>query len=107
MADYSYQFTKTEKNADEAAELISLLANSVRFRIFQVLCHEHPSVKDLAQRVEANSAQISKYLSDLYDRGIVDRNKVANEAFYSLKSIAIKRLVHTIETLDAPNLQAL
>ncbi len=80
----------------EAAAFLKALADPVRLQIIDLLRKEELSVGEIVNVLDLPQPTVSRHLSYLYQRHLVERRKEANQVFYSVKSRRITRLCESV-----------
>ncbi len=70
---------------EAVAELFSVLSESSRLRILQILQAGPSSVGELVERSGLKQANMSKQLGILLSAGVIERRAEGNRAIYSIK----------------------
>jgi ArsR family transcriptional regulator len=87
---------KHSELTDEAMELIAerfkALSDPLRLRILNTLRDGELIVGDLADALDANHANISKHLQQLFGAGFVKRRKQGLHVYYALADRSVMRL---------------
>ena len=74
----------TDTNAFAIAERFKALAEPMRLRLLQALRGGERSAGDLAERIGAGQANVSKHLQVLMQQGFVDRRKDGTTSWYRI-----------------------
>lgn len=86
-------------NADQAAELLTVLGNSKRLAILANLLEEELSVGTIAQRVELSQSALSQHLARLRALGLVETRRDRQMIYYSCRSDAVRRLLAELDRI--------
>lgn len=83
-----------------AAEMMSLLSDSSRLRIFWLLCHCEECVVNISAMTEMSSPAVSHHLRILKDGGLIVSRRDGREVYYTAADSPQCRLLHgTVEKL--------
>lgn len=91
-----------EAKANEAASLLTALANPRRLMILCELAHGERSVNELVRRVSLQQAAVSQHLAKLRQAGVVGTRPEAQMVFYRLKSPAAVAVINTLSGIFCP-----
>jgi DNA-binding transcriptional ArsR family regulator len=69
---------------EKIAKLFSAFSDATRLAILQELKERPKAVGELVAAVGVSQGNMSKQLQVLYEAGILEREKVGNQAFYSI-----------------------
>jgi DNA-binding transcriptional ArsR family regulator len=86
-----------ERNSDEAAVLLTAMANQKRILILCNLARGEMQVSALAEKVELSQSALSQHLAKLRNQGLVVTRREAQTIYYSINS---KPVLHVLKTLD-------
>jgi ArsR family transcriptional regulator len=76
---------------EEVSALFRLLAEPMRLRILQAVCHQPRNVNDIVAVTGGTQANISKHLALLTMAGILWRHKEGQRVFYGVENrLAVK-----------------
>jgi ArsR family transcriptional regulator, virulence genes transcriptional regulator len=90
---------KLGDNADEAAALLSLLANGKRLTIMEHLIDKEMSVGAIAEKVSLSQSALSQHLAKLRGMNLVETRRERQTIYYSCHSEAVRRLLGTLEEM--------
>ena len=91
---------KLGNNAEEAAALLSLLANGKRLTIVEHLIdNEEMSVGAIAEKVSLSQSALSQHLAKLRSMNLVETRRERQTIYYSCHSEAVRRLLGTLEEM--------
>ena len=90
---------KIKDNADEAAELLSLLANGKRLIIVEHLIDNEMSVGAIAKKFSLSQSALSQHLAKLRGLELVETRRDRQMIYYSCKSAAVRRLFVTLDDI--------
>lgn len=80
----------------EALEQVALyfraLSEPTRLQILRTLGNEEMSVGEIAEQVNSSTANVSRHLAHLAQRGLVVRRSVGNAVFYQIDDPAVQQL---------------
>lgn len=82
--------------AEEAAALLSAMANTKRLLVLCNLVEGERSVGDLAQLVDLSDAALSQHLSKMRALGLVRTRRDGQTIFYSLASENVRAVLDTL-----------
>jgi len=92
---------KLGENADEAANLLSLLANGKRLTIVEHLIDNEMSVGAIAKKLSLSQSALSQHLAKLRTMNLVETRRDKQTIYYSCNSESVRRLIGTLsEMLD-------
>lgn len=83
-------------HAEDAAQLLTAMANQKRLMILCHLLDEELSVNDLAGRVELGQSPLSQHLAKLRALGLVSTRRVGQQIYYRLASDEVSGVLHTL-----------
>lgn len=87
------------RNADSAAELLTVLGNGKRLAIVAYLLEEELTVGTIARRVKLSQSALSQHLARLRKLGVVETRRDRQMIYYSCRSDAVRTLVDTIDRI--------
>ena len=87
------------KNADEAAELLALLANKNRLAIIEQLVDKEMSVGAIAKKLSLSQSALSQHLARLRSGNLVETRRERQTIYYSCTSRPVQRLLSTLMTM--------
>ncbi|WP_248305918.1 metalloregulator ArsR/SmtB family transcription factor [Devosia sp. MC1541] len=85
-----------EPRAEEAAQLLTAMANPKRLLVLCNLLHQERSVSDLAKLVGLEQSPLSQHLSKLRASGLVKTRRDGQTIYYRLSSENVTRLLTTL-----------
>lgn len=88
-----------ERNSDQAATLLSAMANQKRLLILCNLARGEMQVGVLAERVQLSQSALSQHLAKLRNQGLVATRREAQTIFYSINSNPVLQMLRTLDTL--------
>ena len=88
--------TRLAENADDAAQLLALLANGKRLTILEHLLEGEMSVGALAKKFSLSQSSLSQHLARLRSLGLVETRRERQTIFYSCKSEPTRRLIEML-----------
>lgn len=91
--------SKFVEHADDAAALLSLLANGKRLAIIEQLLRKEMSVGAIAEKVSLSQSALSQHLAKLRSLNLVETRRDRQMIYYSCKSDAARRLLGTLEEI--------
>ena len=95
--------TRLAENADDAAALLALLANGKRLTIIEHLLEREMSVGAIAKKVALSQSALSQHLAKLRSLNLVETRRDRQMIYYSCKSEAARRLLHTLDGIFEKN----
>lgn len=90
---------KLQDNADQAAAILSLLANEKRLTIVEHLIDEEMSVGTIAKKVSLSQSALSQHLAKLRSMNLVETRRDRQTIYYSCKSEAVRDLLGTLRIM--------
>lgn len=81
---------------EQAAELLSLMANEARLRVFVMIMEEEWDVTSLAAAVNLSQSALSQHLKKLRDAKVVSVRRDAQTIYYSCRSEAVLKICATL-----------
>jgi ArsR family transcriptional regulator, virulence genes transcriptional regulator len=90
---------KLGKNADEAAELLALLANKNRLAIIEQLLDREMSVGAIAKKLSLSQSALSQHLARLRSGNLVETRRDRQTIYYSCTSQPVQKLLRTLMTM--------
>ena len=92
------------RNADKAAEFLTLLGNSKRLAIMSHLLESELSVGAIAEKVSLSQSALSQHLAKLREQGLVAYRREAQVLFYRVEDPRALRLLALLHELFCPDL---
>jgi DNA-binding transcriptional ArsR family regulator len=89
----SMNITELEPRAEEAAQLLSAMANPKRLLILCNLLEQERSVGELSRIVALEQSPLSQHLSKLRALGLVKTRRDGQTIFYRLASQAVTKVL--------------
>jgi ArsR family transcriptional regulator len=91
---------KTPAQYEARAKIIKALAHPARLRIVDELAeHGERCVCELTELIGSDMSTVSRHLAQLKEAGIVDVEKRAQMAFYSLRVKCLTRFFECVESV--------
>jgi len=90
------KIAELEKSAEEAASLLTAMANTKRLMILCNLLEQDLTVGVLAERVQLAQSPLSQHLSKLRALGLVKARRDGQLVHYSLASDAVRQVIATL-----------
>lgn len=87
------------ENADEAAQLLKVLANGQRLRVLCLLVNEELSVGEINERIDLSQSALSQHLAKLREEGLVTTRREAQTIYYQLTSGPTKRIISELHDI--------
>jgi ArsR family transcriptional regulator, virulence genes transcriptional regulator len=87
------------ENADEAAQLLKVLANGQRLRVLCLLVDEELSVGQINERIDLSQSALSQHLAMLRAEGLVTTRREAQTIYYRLTSGPTKRIISELHDI--------
>lgn len=88
--------TDLEHSADEAAQLLTAMANPKRLLILCYLLEQERTVRDLSYVVELEQSPLSQHLSKLRALGLVRTRREGQSIYYRLASDEVTKVLATL-----------
>jgi DNA-binding transcriptional ArsR family regulator len=88
---------------EQAADLLSLMANEARLRVFVLIMEEEWDVTSLAAAVNLSQSALSQHLKKLRDAKVVSVRRDAQTIYYSCKSDAVQKICNTLNEIFQPS----
>lgn len=95
---------RMQQNADEAAELLKLLANPTRLMVLCALVTREHTAGELEELARLSQPAMSQHLARLRHHELVDTRKDGARVYYSLKHPGVKQIVSTMHGIYCPNI---
>ncbi len=86
-----------EKDLMRICRGLQALAHPTRLKIICAIYHQELTVQGIARFVGSSPSNISQQLSRLYDLKLLNRRRVKNRIYYSLKDEHIVKIIDTID----------
>lgn len=86
-------------NADEAAQLLKLLANGQRLRVLCLLIGGELSVGEINERVALSQSALSQHLARLRAEGLVTTRREAQTIYYALASGPARQIIASLHDI--------
>ncbi|WP_250985675.1 metalloregulator ArsR/SmtB family transcription factor [Rhizobium sp. CG4] len=90
-------------DAEKAADLLSVLANTRRLEILGLIMGQEWSVSALANEVKVSQSALSQHLSRFRQANLVDVRRDAQTIYYSCSSEAIAKMLATLDEISYSN----
>ncbi len=90
-------------DAEKAADLLSVLANTRRLKILGLIIGQEWSVSALANEVNVSQSALSQHLSRFRQANLVDIRRDAQTIYYSCSSEAITKMLATLDEISDCN----
>jgi DNA-binding transcriptional ArsR family regulator len=87
------------ENADDAAQLLKVLANGQRLRVLCLLVDDELSVGQINERIDLSQSALSQHLAMLREEGVVTTRREAQTIYYRLTSGPTKRLISELHDI--------
>ena len=88
---------------EQAADLLSLMANEARLRVFVLIMEDEWDVTSLAAAVNLSQSALSQHLKKLRDAKVVSVRRDAQTIYYSCKSDAVQKICNTLNEIFQPS----
>lgn len=85
-----------EANAEQAADLLTAMANPRRLLILCLLLEQEMNVGQLSEKVGLGQSPLSQHLAKLRARGLVSVRREGQQMRYSLASDEVRRILETL-----------
>ena len=95
-AKYEMELDYVYSNADEAADLLTAMANAKRLLILCNLVEGEVTVGALAEKVGLSQSALSQHLSKLRAMDLVSTRRDAQTIFYSCGDEKVKKMLGTM-----------
>ena len=82
---------------DEAAGILKVVAHPVRIHVVSLLEAGPRNVREIQRALGLKQSITSQHLSAMANRGILKREKKANQVFYSIKKREVLKLLSCIK----------
>ena len=86
-------------NADDAAQLLKMLANGQRLRVLCLLVGGELSVGQINECVELSQSALSQHLAKLRKEGLVKTRREAQTIYYQLSSGPAQRIISSLHDI--------
>lgn len=96
---YEHNFSDLIDNVEDAADLLSALANNKRLLILSKLLHQEMSVGTLAKAVDLSQSALSQHLAKLRALDLVSTRRDAQTIYYIVSSPHIELMLSTLASL--------
>lgn len=87
------------ENAEQAAELLSLLGNGKRLLIVSHLLDRELSVGVIAEKLSLSQSALSQHLAKLRSLDLVETRRDRQMIFYSCRSEPVRRLLSALDEI--------
>lgn len=87
------------KRVQLLATALSALACDRRIQLVELLCNEELSEKEIAARMQATQATVSRHLHCLRQAGLVSVRRKANWRLYSLRHNQVCQILASVQEL--------
>ena len=98
----TFDITRFEASAAQAARLLRALANERRLMILCQLTDGERSVGDLLPRVGLSQSALSQHLAVLREEGVVATRREAQTVWYRIEDPAAVKVVATLAEIFCP-----
>ncbi|WP_113166011.1 metalloregulator ArsR/SmtB family transcription factor [Hyphomicrobiales bacterium] len=88
---------------EQAADLLSVMANGARLRVFNLIVAREWDVSSLAKEVGLSQSALSQHLKKMRDLKIVTARRDAQTIYYSCQSDAVAQVLTTLHTIFMPS----
>ncbi|MFP3960326.1 MAG: ArsR/SmtB family transcription factor [Spirochaetaceae bacterium] len=89
----------SQRRCTDVQQLLSTMANPIRFRILCAL-HKHPfSVADLVEITDASLSNVSQQLKMMWMAGYVTKDRHGKQVVYSLNDERVSSAIDVLETM--------
>lgn len=86
-------------NFDEAADLLTAMANPKRLEILCKLLEAEMTVGELARQLDLSQSALSQHLAKLRKRRLVKTRRSAQQLFYSIDSEDVVSIMATLQDI--------
>lgn len=90
------EMDRMARNADEASQLLTAMANPKRLLILCNLLDQELNVSQIAERVDLGQSPLSQHLSKLRAWGLVKTQRDGQQIKYSLASDEVRQVLTTL-----------
>jgi DNA-binding transcriptional ArsR family regulator len=90
------KIAELEPRADEAAELLTAMANPKRLLILCHLLDQERSVAELSELVDLAQSPLSQHLAKLRALKLVTGRREGQSVFYRVASLEVTRVIETL-----------
>jgi len=87
------------ENADEAAQMLKMLANAQRLRILCLLAEGEMSVGQINDRVDLSQSALSQHLARLRSQGLVGTRRNGQTIYYRLDNGPAEKLIFSLHEI--------
>lgn len=91
-------------DADDAADLLALLANPNRLKVLGLIAKEEWSVSALATEIDLSQSALSQHLKKFRDANVVGVRRDAQNIYYSCSSKDVVKVLDTLEEIHKNSL---
>lgn len=87
-----------EHSFEDVADMLALMSDSTRLKIFWLLCHTEDCVVNIAAAVDMSSPATSHHLKVLKTAGLISSRKAGKEVYYKISDRQEAQFLH--QTID-------
>lgn len=84
---------------DTAADLLNLMANEGRLRVFELIAQKEWDVGSLAEKVNLSQSALSQHLKKLRDAKMVHIRRDAQTLYYSCNAEPVHKMLRALEEI--------
>lgn len=95
----SFRFANDTKNVEDAAGLLSAMANPKRLQMLLLLANEELSAGELTKLVELDQSTASQHLAKLRAAALVETRRQAQQIFYRCWAEKVQRVLTTLRSI--------
>lgn len=88
--------TNSNLQTEQAAALLSLMANEGRLRVFELIAKQEWDVTSLAAAVNLSQSALSQHLKKMRDAKVVDVRRDAQTLYYSCNAESVAKVLDTL-----------
>jgi len=89
--------------ADEAAQMLRLLANPHRLQVLCLLVDGELSVGAIQQQVALSQSALSQHLARLREQGLVETRREGTSIFYRIADPAVLQIMQMLAAIYCPS----
>ena len=92
----------SDQELDQAADLLSVMANVARLRVFNLIVAREWDVSSLAREVDLSQSALSQHLKKMRDLKLVAARRDGQTIYYSCQSDAVAQVLATLSAIFTP-----
>lgn len=82
---------------EEAAKMLKVVSHPVRLAMISLLKEGRKNVSEVQEEIGCKQSITSQHLRAMSDKGILGREKIANEVFYYIRKKDVLKLMECIK----------